>query len=66
MKEPNRPPAEFAFKSPDGKVYRGKNIRRFAAQHGLDQANMYHVHAGERNHHKGWTAVEEWQATHTP
>jgi len=50
-----RAPAPYVFISPDGKVYRGENIRRFAAEHGLDPANMHHVALGERLHHKGWT-----------
>lgn len=51
-------PAEFAFVSPDGAVHRGTNIREFARAKGLDAANMYHVHAGERRQHKGWTAAD--------
>jgi len=51
-----RPPVKYTFISPDGKKYQGENIRKFAAEHGLCQANMYHVHAGERRHYKGWTA----------
>lgn len=56
-------PAAFAFVSPDGKVYRGSNIRRFAREQGLDPANMQHVHDGERSHHKGWRALEDYEAT---
>ena len=55
-----REPSEYAFISPDGQIYKGKNIRRFAVEHGLDQANMQHVHCGDRVHHKGWRALEEW------
>ena len=50
-----RPPAQYAFVSPDGVVYIGHNIRQFAARHNLCPANMQHVHLGERKHHKGWT-----------
>ena len=49
---------EYAFISPSGEVHKGKNITEFARRHGLDRANMQHVHLGERNHHKGWRALE--------
>ncbi len=52
-----RPPVEYAFVSPDGKVYRGRGIRTFARKHRLDPANMQHVHSGERKHYKGWKAL---------
>lgn len=55
----NRPPATFAFRAPDGTIHRGENIRRFAREHGLDQACMQHVHSGDRIHHKGWTVVDD-------
>ena len=51
-----RPPEYYVFISPDGERHEGFNIRQFARQHGLDAANMQHVHLGERNHHKGWTS----------
>ena len=46
----------YVFISPDGKRYEGYGIRLFAETHKLDQANMHHVHTGERSHHKGWTS----------
>jgi len=51
-------PVEYAFVSPDGKLYRGRGIRPFARQHGLCEINMQHVHSGDRNHYKGWTAYD--------
>ena len=51
-----RQPAKYIFISPTGVIHRGENIRRFAAQQGLDQANMFHVWYGERKSHKGWKA----------
>jgi hypothetical protein len=54
-----RPPVEYHFIAPDGKEYRGSNVRQFARKHGLDEANMQHVHLGERRHHKGWRAADE-------
>lgn len=52
-----RQPAKYIFISPSGVVHKGENIRRFAKDHGLDQANMHHVHSGERPHYKGWKAL---------
>lgn len=57
-----RPPAKFCFISPDGTVFKGENVREFAAKHGLDPANMQHVHSGDRSHHKRWRADEGWYA----
>lgn len=54
-------PVRYAFISPEGKVYRGLNIRDFARRHGLDAANMQHVHLGERNHHKGWRTAHDFR-----
>jgi len=53
-------PVEFTFISPDGKIYAGENIRDFARRHGLNAANMAHVHLGERSHHKGWRNAQEF------
>ena len=50
----------YAFVSPDGKVFRGKSIRKFALERGLDPGNMLHVHWGERSHHKGWKAAHDF------
>lgn len=50
-------PADYAFQSPTGEIYRGTNIRAFARQHGLDPGNLQKVHSGDKNHYKGWRSV---------
>jgi hypothetical protein len=45
---------EFALISPKGKIYTGKNIRKFCREHDLNQGNINQVLVGNKLHHKGW------------
>jgi hypothetical protein len=45
----------FIVWSPSGKKYRGKNLSKFAKEHGLDPGHLSKVCRGELPHHKGWT-----------
>jgi hypothetical protein len=50
-------PATRTFKalSPDGKVYEGKNIKKFCEEHDLDYVQVYAVMNKKNNYrHKGW------------
>lgn len=44
---------EFTFIK-DGVIYSGKNLKRFALEHGLTRGSLIHVLAGRRPHHKGF------------
>ena len=58
-------PAPFIFRDPDGTIHTGVGIRSFAKQNGLEPTCMQRVHDGERNHHRGWTALEDYQLAAT-
>jgi hypothetical protein len=45
----------FAVLSPRGKKYVGRNVKEFAAKHGLNQSELSKVFRGAVAHHKGWT-----------
>jgi hypothetical protein len=45
----------FVLIAPDGKEYRGSNVKEFCALHGLNEFGIYNVFAGRRTHHLGWT-----------
>jgi hypothetical protein len=45
----------FCVRSPDGRVYKGVNLKEFANKHGLHQGSLAHVCRGDRLHTKGWT-----------
>jgi len=55
-----RPPVKYAFIDPRGRVYRGENVRHFAAAHNLDPGGMHKVHAGDKAQYRGWIADTEW------
>ena len=49
---------KFAFTSPDGIKYKGKNLRAFCKKHGLDAGNMGRINRPAPNMYKiskGWT-----------
>lgn len=45
---------EFSFVSPEGVVYKGRNVSLFAAQHNLRVGALHDMLAGRRNQHRGW------------
>lgn len=45
---------EYAFIGPDGKIYKGKNLKRFAEEHNLHRFNLNKVLSGERKSHHGF------------
>jgi hypothetical protein len=49
----------FRVISPEGKVYEGKNLKQFCADHCLDVGNMWRVVAGWCFSHLGWTNFEK-------
>lgn len=46
-------------RSPDGTIYEVTHVTNFAKEHGLLQPKLTEVLKGTRNHHKGWTLVQE-------
>jgi len=44
----------FKFISPDGQIYEGECVARFAKEMGLSKQCMYRVYSGIRKAHKGW------------
>lgn len=46
---------EFKILSPDGIIYSGKNIKKFAKENGLNPANLSMMINGKYKSHKGWT-----------
>lgn len=45
----------FTIKSPEGKIYTSKNIRKFCREHDLDFRSLSKVINRQRSHHWGWT-----------
>lgn len=45
---------EFVLISPEGKICKGKNIRKFCREYDLNQGNINQVLVGNKIHHKGW------------
>jgi group I intron endonuclease len=45
----------YSFKSPEGKIYIGKNIAKLCREHGLSKSLMSSLRAGKIKSHKGWT-----------
>jgi hypothetical protein len=45
----------FELRSPDGQVFKGKNLEQFAIKYGLERENLRLVLSGKRNHCMGWT-----------
>ena len=48
----------YAFISPGGRKFEGRNIKYFAECHGLDYSHMHRLHYGKAKSHKGWTKFE--------
>jgi hypothetical protein len=46
---------DYHIVSPTGKVYKGRNVKEFCVEHGLQPGCLAGVLRGVRNHHKGWT-----------
>lgn len=46
---------DFTLKSPEGKIIKSRNIRRFALNNNLDPSHVRKVLKGKQKHHKGWT-----------
>lgn len=46
---------EFTFRSPEGKIVTGKNLRKFCRENNLYSSAMISVKQGKQSHHKGWT-----------
>lgn len=47
---------EFTLLSPDGKIYKGKNIKKFCEEHNLTRSNICSIlNRGKQKSHKGWT-----------
>ena len=47
------------IRSPDGAIYQVTHVTNFAKEHGLLQPKLTEVLKGTRNHHKGWTLVQD-------
>lgn len=45
---------KFKLISPEGKIFEGENISRFAKIHNLPQSNLNQVFLGKRNNCQGW------------
>jgi group I intron endonuclease len=45
---------EFSLISPDGEIFKGKNILAFSKRYNLNARSLCRVVSGERSHHKGW------------
>lgn len=45
---------EYAFIGPDGIIYKGKNLKRFAQEHHLHRSNLKMVLSGKRKSHYGF------------
>lgn len=45
----------FTVKSPKGKIIKGRNLRAFCEEHGLNRGNMHAVCSGQKESAKGWT-----------
>lgn len=50
--------SKYAFKSPDGVVYTGANIKKFCRDMNINCAGMYDLHRGKSNSNHGWTKAE--------
>lgn len=51
----------FCFKSPEGQIFTGINMKKFAEEHNLNPRQLSCVKRGKFKHHKGWTWVNEDQ-----
>lgn len=47
------------IQSPEGIIYEVTHLTNFAKEHGLLQPKLTEVLKGSRNHHKGWTLVQD-------
>ena len=51
----------FVVETPDGRIIKGKNLRMFCRQHGLDQSTLSRTAPGQKRHgkrHYGYRLVE--------
>ena len=48
----------FSLVSPEGEIHEGKNISKFAKEHGLDFRHLSAIVKGDEKSHKGWRTVE--------
>ena len=46
---------DFILKSPEGKIIRGNNVRKFCTENNLNRGSISLVLNGKRKSHKGWT-----------
>ena len=46
---------EYVFISPDGRVVKTRDLKRFCDTNGLSRPHMYNVHNGRAKAHKGWS-----------
>lgn len=49
----------YQFKGPDGIVYQTNNIRAFARDHNLDNANLYALVHGKMPRYRGWIVYHD-------
>lgn len=49
----------YKLKSPEGKIFKFKNLSEFCKKYCLDRCHMYKVANGTRKQHKGWTTPEQ-------
>jgi hypothetical protein len=52
---------KFTALSPDGKFYKGENVKEFAEKHGLEAVAIYSIIKGKKHHYtiKGWAFGDE-------
>lgn len=60
-RERNDNSLEFAFVSPDGEIFKGKNVNRFAREHSLNGGMLREVLNEEIFQSKGWRKYKEGQ-----
>lgn len=46
---------EYSFVSPDGVVFKTKNLKAFCIENNLSKPHMYNIHNRKAKSHKGWT-----------
>jgi len=55
----NKRAKDYSFIGPDGKIYKGKNLKRFAEKHHLHRSNLNMVLSGKRKSHHGFKKYDE-------
>lgn len=48
---------EYKVKSPEGKIFKLKNVAKFCREHGLRAANLNVVINGKQKQHRGWVST---------